>query len=247
MPITQRSSEEGRVCQEGVERPAPENPGYTGLPPQFLDWGNCESSPRFPLIPRFRLCGVIGLGLLCLYAVFVSLTNNSASSQVSKRNPLRGRGSCPQRQSLTSYFSLLVSASPNTSSPPPHQSLPSPLGVQNSPLLCRELSSSKFLIPKCILSLSRCPGEYSKTSCSQTGYQNFIKIFTTASVTPPPERRIIKCSFQYCNHQNTNNLNTQIKGLINHDIYHMRNVTQLLKFCLKSNHLIRGKILPYIF
>lgn len=119
MPITQRSSEEGRVCQEGVERPAPENPGYTGLPPQFLDWGNCESSPWFPLIPRFRLCGIIGLGLLCLYAVFVSLTNNSASSQVSKRNPLRGRGSCPQRQSLTSYFSLLVSASPNTSSPHP--------------------------------------------------------------------------------------------------------------------------------
>lgn len=83
-----------------------------------------ESSPWFLLIPRFMLCGVIGLRLLCLYAVFVSLSNNSASSQVSKRNPLRGRGHILRAQSYILFLSLI-----------PHPSLPQ--GIKNSSLLCR--------------------------------------------------------------------------------------------------------------
>ena len=93
---------------------------YIWLHPQSPDSWNFRSFPWFLLIPRFMLCSIIGLRLLCLYAVFVSLSNNSASSQVSKRNPLRGRGSCPwSTQSHILFLCLILCPQSPTPSPWP--------------------------------------------------------------------------------------------------------------------------------
>lgn len=148
MPITQRPSEEGSVLYRGGGKPCHwEGQLLTceSIPSPLT--GETPSSLWLLLIPRFMLCGVIGLGLLCLYAVFVSLSNNLASSQVSERNPHRGRGSRPWSPQSYIYLSLIFSV------PTPNPSTPSPSchccwGFKSLLHCAEHFSSSKFLIPK---------------------------------------------------------------------------------------------------
>ena len=149
MPITERSSEEGCVLYRAGGKPCHWESQLLTLDsiPSPLTGETPKSSLWLLLIPRFMLRGVIDLGPPCLYAIFVSLSNNLASSQASKRNPHRRRESRPWSPQSYILFSLIFSV------PTPN---PSTLSLSchccwgfKILLYCAEhFNSSKFLIPK---------------------------------------------------------------------------------------------------